>query len=93
MFQSPGPQCQSCSMPLSKDKNGGGSNADGSKSSDYCSYCFEDGDFIDADITLEAMQQKLDGVLKKMKTSWVLRKYVLKQLPKLKRWRACKTDA
>ena len=28
--------CQSCGMPLSRDPNGGGTNADGSASAMYC---------------------------------------------------------
>ncbi len=30
-------------MPLSKDPRGGGTNADGSKSSEYCSHCYSAG--------------------------------------------------
>jgi len=37
--------CNSCGMPLSKDPNGGGTNADGSKSEKYCSYCYQQGAF------------------------------------------------
>jgi hypothetical protein len=33
-------------MPLKRDEKGGGTNADGSKSTMYCSYCFENGEFI-----------------------------------------------
>ncbi len=39
-------KCQSCGMPLKRDEKGGGTNADGSKSSMYCSYCFDKGEFI-----------------------------------------------
>ena len=38
--------CQSCGMPLKRDEKGGGTNADGSKSKMYCSYCYEKGEFI-----------------------------------------------
>lgn len=37
--------CQSCGMPMSKDPQGGGTNADGSKNIKYCSYCFQNGAF------------------------------------------------
>ena len=37
--------CQSCGMPLSKDPNGGGTNADGTKNTSYCSYCYQNGTF------------------------------------------------
>ena len=37
--------CQSCGIPFSKDPNGSGMNADGSKSEKYCSYCYPNGAF------------------------------------------------
>lgn len=37
--------CQSCGMPLNKDTQGGGTNADGSKSLLYCGYCYQKGEF------------------------------------------------
>ncbi len=37
--------CNSCGMPMKKDPKGSGTNADGSKSMEYCSYCYEKGDF------------------------------------------------
>lgn len=36
--------CQSCGMPLAETN--AGTNSDGSKSEDYCCYCFKDGAFI-----------------------------------------------
>lgn len=44
--------CQSCGMPLSDDVLG--TNADGSKSEDYCIYCYKDGAFT-GDFTMEEM--------------------------------------
>ena len=37
--------CQSCGMPLKKDENDGGTNADGSINPLYCSYCYQNGEF------------------------------------------------
>jgi hypothetical protein len=37
--------CQSCGMPMRKDAEGGGSNADGTKNAMYCSYCYQRGEF------------------------------------------------
>lgn len=37
--------CQSCGMPLQRDPKGGGTNADGSISTKYCSYCYQVGKF------------------------------------------------
>ena len=44
--------CQSCGMPLNPSILG--TNADGTKSSDYCTYCFKDGAFT-GDFTMEEM--------------------------------------
>lgn len=38
-------------MPLNKDPQGGGTNADGSKSNEYCSRCYVNGQFTRPDIT------------------------------------------
>ena len=45
--------CQSCGMPLDKDPQKGGTNLDKSRSEKYCSFCFQDGKFVDDGITLE----------------------------------------
>lgn len=37
--------CQSCGMPMKQDPQAGGTNADGSKSVEYCSYCYQNGEF------------------------------------------------
>ncbi len=37
--------CQSCGMPMAKDPQGGGTNADGTKNLQYCSYCYQNGAF------------------------------------------------
>ncbi|MEC4050344.1 zinc ribbon domain-containing protein [Flavobacterium sp. SUN046] len=50
--------CQSCGMPLEVDPKKGGTNADQSISTLYCSFCFENGAFKDEGITLEAKIEK-----------------------------------
>lgn len=37
--------CQSCAMPMGPTDEMYGTNADGSKSKEYCKYCFENGAF------------------------------------------------
>lgn len=37
--------CQSCAMPMGATDEMYGTNADNSKSQDYCKYCFENGAF------------------------------------------------
>ena len=44
--------CQSCGMPMQKDDDFG-SNSDGTKNKDYCHFCYEDGKFLDEEITMQ----------------------------------------
>jgi hypothetical protein len=47
MFKTKGPFCQSCGMPLSKDDKGGATEADGTRSTEYCSHCYVRGTFTE----------------------------------------------
>jgi Putative zinc ribbon domain len=49
-------KCQSCGMPLKADPKGGGTNADGTSSPEYCSYCYVNGSFVNPDMTVEQMK-------------------------------------
>jgi hypothetical protein len=49
--------CQSCGMPMNKDPQGGGTNADGSKNNKYCSYCFQNGAFVGGETTVKEFQE------------------------------------
>lgn len=82
--------CQSCGMPLKKSPNGGGSNADGSISKAYCSYCFENGQFIQPDMTVGQMQEFVKSKLKEMGFPGFLAGFFTKGIPKLKRWATSK---
>lgn len=46
--------CQSCGMPLDTEE-AKGTNADGSRSNEYCTYCFENGAFTQKDLTMDEM--------------------------------------
>jgi hypothetical protein len=46
--------CQSCGMPLSESGEMNGTNVDGTKSDDFCMYCFKNGAF-NAALTMEEM--------------------------------------
>lgn len=46
--------CQSCGMPMGTTDEMYGTNADGSKSTDYCSYCYDKGTFT-SESTMEEM--------------------------------------
>ena len=74
-------------MPLSKDPRGGGSNADGSKSSEYCSHCYSKGTFTQPDITATEMTTLVEGKLRSMHFPGFLAKKFAKDVPTLRRWK------
>lgn len=80
--------CQSCSMPLKKDEKGGGTNADGSKSSKYCSYCYQDGKYRRPEFTAKQMQNLVKGKMKEMGIPGFLTLFFTIGIPKLERWRS-----
>ncbi len=80
--------CQSCGMPLKKDKNKGGTNADGTKSMLYCSLCFREGKFINSEMTVDQMQSLVKGKLKEFGFPGFLASLFTKRIPKLERWKS-----
>jgi len=79
--------CQSCGMPLKKDPKGGGTNADGTKSTMYCSYCYEGGKFKQPDWTAQQMQEFSKNKMKEMGFPGFLAGFFSKGIPKLERWK------
>ena len=79
--------CQSCGMPLSKDEQGGGTNADGSKSGIYCSHCFQGGRFSMPDLTASQMQELVRGKLKSIGFPGFVAGMFTRRIPKLERWK------
>ena len=79
--------CQSCGMPLQRDPAGGGTNADGTVSSVYCSYCFEKGQFKHPDWTASQMQGFVKDKMKEMGFPGFLAGFFIKGIPKLERWK------
>ena len=51
------PFCESCGMPLVSDSDAG-TEKDGSLNHRYCTYCYQNGEFTDPDLTLEGMIRK-----------------------------------
>ena len=75
-------------MPLAKDPQGGGTNADGTRSRMYCSKCFQHGQFAHPDIdTSEKMQVFAKGKLTEMGFPGFLAWFFTRGIPKLERWR------
>ena len=75
-------------MPLSKDPLGGGSNADGSLSSEYCSHCYRKGVFTQPDITAQEMMKLVEGKLRSMHFPGFLARRFAREVPTLRRWRS-----
>ena len=92
MFGPKGPFCQSCGMPMSKDPQGGGIESDGSKSTAYCSHCYQRGQFTEPDLTAEQMMQKVQGKLKEMHLPGMIVKALTKDIPTLGRWKTASTS-
>ena len=83
--QPTGPFCQSCAMPMAKPDDFG-TEADGSPSQEYCTYCYQKGEFVQPDMTKEEM---IEFVAKKMSEMGMDDEMVVKTkqfIPQLKRW-------
>ena len=79
--------CQSCSMPMKKDPEGGGAEKDGSRSVKYCSLCYRDGAFVRPLLTVAEMQTLVKGKMKEMGFPGFLAGLFTAGIPKLERWR------
>lgn len=77
--------CQSCGMPLTNPEEIS-TEKDGSKCTDYCCYCYENGAFK----SNETMEQMLEACVHFMTEDGMTendaRALLNEQLPKLKRW-------
>lgn len=80
--------CQSCGMPIGKDPQGGGTNEDGTKNEEYCSFCYESGKFKSPEIdTPQKMQEFCIKMMKDDGMNGVLAWLFTRGIPKLKRWK------
>jgi hypothetical protein len=74
-------------MPKSRDAAGGGTEADGTKSADYCSNCYQSGQFTEPDITAEGMVAKVRNMMEQqMHFPKFLSWWFAHNIPRLKRW-------
>ena len=82
--------CQSCGMPLNKDPKNGGTNADNSKSTKYCSFCYKYGKFTDEGITLQQkMEKNIQIAVSVMNMPEdAARKMAESIIPNLERWKS-----
>ena len=77
--------CQSCTMPLDNPALLG-TEKDGSKSNEYCTYCYRNGAFINPEITMTEMETIIKEQMQKRQIDPALIKLSLNSLPHLKRW-------
>ena len=79
--------CQSCGMPLNRDEGRGGTEADGSKSTLFCSHCYRGGRFVLPDLTVDEMQERVRQKLREHHIPGFLAGFFTRGIPKLERWR------
>jgi hypothetical protein len=77
--------CQSCTMPIDNMADRG-TEKGGSKSSEYCKYCYQEGKLIEPDMTLAEMKEMVAIQMKKMNLPETIIQHSLTALPGLKRW-------
>ena len=78
--------CQSCAMPMA-DESLFGTNKDGSKNSDYCIYCYKDGEFLQKATMQEYIEMMVPFAAQAGMTPDQMREYCQNVYPTLKRWR------
>lgn len=78
--------CQSCTMPIDNLADRG-TEKDGSKSSEYCKYCYQHGALLNPNMTFEEMKSLVVTQMQKMNLPADIISKSVKSLPYLKRWR------
>lgn len=79
--------CQSCGMPMNKDPQKGGSEADGMLSQLYCSLCYREGGFIHPDFSVTQMQDHCATQLQAKGLPRIMAWLFTRGIPKLGRWK------
>ena len=78
--------CQSCSMPMTKPADFG-TNADKSRNNDYCCFCYQGGNFIVPNMTMQEMIDLIVSMAGKMNMTEAQAKQMAESvIPHLKRW-------
>jgi len=77
--------CQSCGFPIFEESKG--INRDNSKNDNYCTSCYQKGEFLDHSLTLHGLQVKLMEMAAfhdEITLGEV--EQLIRNLPRLKRW-------
>ena len=78
--------CQSCGMPLKSDSELG-TEKDGKLNTDYCKYCYKDGEFIDKVDMNEYIEMCSKFGFQAGMTNEEMKAFCQKLFPTLKRWK------
>lgn len=78
--------CQSCGMPITSNEQLG-KNKDGSINTDYCKYCYENGEFIDKVTMEEYIEMCSKYGSQAGRTNEEMKEHCKKLFPTLKRWK------
>ncbi len=87
MFSLSGPVCQSCGIPLSMDERRGGTEADVSRNTEYCSHCYVNGNFTYPIMIMAQMAQRVAARIRDLHVSESSVSKVTQSLPGLTRWK------
>jgi len=81
--------CQSCGMPMGETDEMYGTESNGSKSTDYCKYCYDNGVFLQPDVTLEETIEIISTMMVKDFgfSPEDAKKQCNEGIPNLKRWK------
>ena len=77
--------CQSCAMPMTEEKYGSLSN--GEKTSEYCHYCYKNGDFTTKQTLAEAVEGNIPFWRDGCADDDEARQRIMEVFPTLNRWR------
>ena len=66
-----------------------GTNTDGTRSNEYCTYCFQNGKFTEPEMTMRQMIDKCVGIMaqRNIMAEKDARKLMAGTIPNLKRWK------
>ncbi|MFA5127800.1 MAG: zinc ribbon domain-containing protein [Patescibacteria group bacterium] len=77
--------CQSCGMAM-YDAENFGTDAQGNRVSDYCRDCFRNGGFVEPELTMEVMIQRLSEGMFRSEQEPSIRDSIVNFIGSLERW-------
>ncbi|MDP3964750.1 MAG: zinc ribbon domain-containing protein [bacterium] len=79
--------CQSCSMPM-PDESDHGTTVDGQTHHDYCTYCFQNGQFTEPELTKSEMVDRVAEFMGKQEgaSTTLYRPAIENRISSLRRW-------